>query len=246
MLFRRQPVPIVQLGIGHDPRWPRTCCSTCATRRSSSPATHPTRGSARSPSSNRSAGTCPMNLRIVCVSRTGDRGHAATDQLRQWGFNAANLAGGMVAWRDDGRPVVREDGSPGALRESEPARRSRATPSDRPVTSGRELRPRRGDPAPRGRAVRRRRHRWRHHRRGLRARRGQPRPADRARRAARLRVGHVVEVVEARARRPALPAAARDPPRLRSARRASGAAPHRAASRAGAAVPAARSSPPTG
>jgi rhodanese-related sulfurtransferase len=57
----------------------------------------------------------PMMFRIVCVSRTGDRGHVATDQLRQWGFNAANLAGGMVAWRDDGRPVVREDGSPGVV-----------------------------------------------------------------------------------------------------------------------------------
>jgi rhodanese-related sulfurtransferase len=57
----------------------------------------------------------PMMFRIVCVSRTGDRGHVATDQLRQWGFNAANLAGGMIAWRDDGRPVVREDGSPGVV-----------------------------------------------------------------------------------------------------------------------------------
>jgi rhodanese-related sulfurtransferase len=57
----------------------------------------------------------PMMFRIVCISRTGDRGHVATDQLRQWGFNAANLAGGMIAWRDDGRPVVREDGSPGVV-----------------------------------------------------------------------------------------------------------------------------------
>ena len=29
---------------------------------------------------------------------------------------AANLAGGMIAWRDDGRPVVREDGSPGVVK----------------------------------------------------------------------------------------------------------------------------------
>ena len=60
----------------------------------------------------------PMNLRIVCISRTGDRGHVATDQLRQWGFNAANLAGGMVSWQEDGRPVVLEDGSPGEVREN--------------------------------------------------------------------------------------------------------------------------------
>ena len=60
----------------------------------------------------------PMNLRIVCISRTGDRGHVATDQLRPWGFNAANLAGGMVSWQEDGRPVVLEDGGPGAVRDS--------------------------------------------------------------------------------------------------------------------------------
>ena len=60
----------------------------------------------------------PMNLRVVCVSRTGERGHAATDQLRQWGFNAANLAGGMEAWVADGRPVVREDGTPGVVLET--------------------------------------------------------------------------------------------------------------------------------
>jgi rhodanese-related sulfurtransferase len=57
----------------------------------------------------------PMNLRVVCISRTGDRGHAATDQLRQWGFNAANLEGGMLAWKENGRPVVHEDGSPGVV-----------------------------------------------------------------------------------------------------------------------------------
>jgi rhodanese-related sulfurtransferase len=62
----------------------------------------------------------PMMFRIVCVSRTGDRGHVATDQLRQWGFNAANLTGGMIAWRDDGRPVVREDGSPGVVAGADP------------------------------------------------------------------------------------------------------------------------------
>jgi rhodanese-related sulfurtransferase len=62
----------------------------------------------------------PMNLRIVCLSRTGDRGHAATDQLRQWGFNAANLEGGMLAWQDDGRRVVREDGTPGRVRADDP------------------------------------------------------------------------------------------------------------------------------
>jgi len=118
MLFRSQPVPIVRLGVGttlmandvlldvrdeaefllgHAPEaWFCPVAELDSIR-----------------------WDLPMNLRIVCVSHAGDRGHAATDQLRQWVFNAANLAGGMVAWRDDGRPVVREDGSPGMIADPE-------------------------------------------------------------------------------------------------------------------------------
>ena len=115
MLFRRQPVPIVQLGVGttllakdvlldvrdeaeflagHAPdAWFCPVADLDSIR-----------------------WDLPMNLRIVCVSRTGDRGHAATDTLRQWGFNAANLSGGMISWQEDGRPVVREDGTPGLVK----------------------------------------------------------------------------------------------------------------------------------
>ena len=68
----------------------------------------------------------PMLRRIVCISRTGERSRDATDLLRQWGFNAANLAGGMLAWREDGRPVVRDDGEPGIV----------AGPADGPAPTG--------------------------------------------------------------------------------------------------------------
>jgi rhodanese-related sulfurtransferase len=115
MLFRRQPVPIVQLGVGTtlmvkdvllDVRDEAEFLAGHAPDAWYCPVSE----------LESIRWDLPMNLRIVCVSRTGDRGHAATDQLRQWGFNAANLAGGMVAWRDDGRPLVREDGSPGDLK----------------------------------------------------------------------------------------------------------------------------------
>jgi rhodanese-related sulfurtransferase len=114
MLFRRQPVPIVNLGVGAtlqakdvllDVRDEAEFLAGHAPEAWFCPVAE----------LESIRWDLPMNLRVVCISRTGDRGHAATDQLRQWGFNAANLAGGMVAWRDDGRPVVREDGSAGTV-----------------------------------------------------------------------------------------------------------------------------------
>ena len=98
MLFRRQPVPIVQLGVGTtlmakdvllDVRDENEFLAGHAPDAWFCPAAE----------LESIRWDLPMNLRIVCVSRTGDRGHAATDQLRQWGFNAANLEGGMIAWR---------------------------------------------------------------------------------------------------------------------------------------------------
>jgi len=115
VLFRRQPVPIVSLRVGTslmakdvllDVRDEQEFLEGHAPDSWFCPATD----------LESIRWDLPMNLRIVCVSRTGDRGHAATDQLRQWGFNAANLEGGMVAWQESGRPVVREDGSPGEVR----------------------------------------------------------------------------------------------------------------------------------
>jgi rhodanese-related sulfurtransferase len=118
MLFRRQPVPIVNLGIGTTLQAKDVLLDV--RDEAEFLAGHvPDAWFCPIAELESIRWDLPMNLRIVCVSRTGDRGHAATDQLRQWGFNAANLAGGMVAWRDDGRPVVREDGSPGTVPDSD-------------------------------------------------------------------------------------------------------------------------------
>ena len=119
MLFRRQPVPIVQLGVGSTLMAKDVLLDV---RDETEFLLGHAPGAWFCPVAELESirWDLPMNLRVVCVSRTGDR--AATDQLRQWGFNAANLAGGMVAWRDDGRPVVREDGSTGTLREPDDGR----------------------------------------------------------------------------------------------------------------------------
>src|SRR4051794_7283106 len=49
----------------------------------------------------------PMNRRIVCVCRSGVRSARATEALQGWGFEAANMAGGMKDWAKSGLPVVR-------------------------------------------------------------------------------------------------------------------------------------------
>jgi rhodanese-related sulfurtransferase len=114
MLFRRQPVPIVQLGVGSTLMAKDVLLDV---RDESEFLLGHAPGAWFCPVAELESirWDLPMNLRIVCVSRAGERGHAATDQLRQWGFNAANLGGGMEAWLADGRPVVRDDGSPGTV-----------------------------------------------------------------------------------------------------------------------------------
>jgi rhodanese-related sulfurtransferase len=57
----------------------------------------------------------PINRRVVCVCRSGARSARATETLKQWGFDAVNMAGGMKAWAAEGLPVVRDDGTPGAV-----------------------------------------------------------------------------------------------------------------------------------
>ena len=57
----------------------------------------------------------PMNRRIVCVCRSGARSARATEALKGWGLDAANMVGGMQAWAEAGLPVVRTDGSPGEV-----------------------------------------------------------------------------------------------------------------------------------
>ncbi|NDJ84417.1 MAG: rhodanese-like domain-containing protein [Chloroflexi bacterium] len=50
--------------------------------------------------------TLPQDRPIICVSRSGDRGREATDLLHHAGYNAANLAGGILAWRKAGERLV--------------------------------------------------------------------------------------------------------------------------------------------
>jgi DMSO/TMAO reductase YedYZ molybdopterin-dependent catalytic subunit len=57
----------------------------------------------------------PRDRRIVVVCRSGGRSAAVTASLRQSGFDAVNLAGGMCAWAAAGLPVVTHGGDPGLV-----------------------------------------------------------------------------------------------------------------------------------
>ena len=57
----------------------------------------------------------PFNKRVVCVCRSGGRSAKAAEAMIGWGFEAANLTGGMRAWAAAGLPVVRDDESPGEV-----------------------------------------------------------------------------------------------------------------------------------
>jgi rhodanese-related sulfurtransferase len=48
---------------------------------------------------------------IVFVCRTGSRSALATEVFRASGFEAYNLAGGLLAWVEDGRELEPADGS---------------------------------------------------------------------------------------------------------------------------------------
>lgn len=54
----------------------------------------------------------PRDRRIVVVCRSGGRSAAVTDSLRTWGFDAVNLAGGMLAWAEAGLPVASGPAAP--------------------------------------------------------------------------------------------------------------------------------------
>jgi hydroxyacylglutathione hydrolase len=57
----------------------------------------------------------PRDRRIVCICRSGNRSGQATDFLVRHGFDAVNMAGGMLAWAMAGHPIVRLDGGTGAV-----------------------------------------------------------------------------------------------------------------------------------
>ena len=55
----------------------------------------------------------PEGREIVVICRSGGRSAQATAALRQWGYDAVNLAGGMKAWAGAGLPMVDGQGNPG-------------------------------------------------------------------------------------------------------------------------------------
>ncbi len=52
---------------------------------------------------------------VLVVCRSGNRSAYATAYLNDQGFDAVNLAGGLVAWLDAGRPLTADDGAPGRV-----------------------------------------------------------------------------------------------------------------------------------
>ena len=47
---------------------------------------------------------------VLFYCRSGDRSGMAADAFREAGYEAYNLAGGIVAWAAEGRPLEPEDG----------------------------------------------------------------------------------------------------------------------------------------
>ncbi len=57
----------------------------------------------------------PGDRPIVCVCHLGGRSAVVTQALRQAGYDARNLAGGMKAWEAAGLAVVDEEGGAGRI-----------------------------------------------------------------------------------------------------------------------------------
>jgi rhodanese-related sulfurtransferase len=53
--------------------------------------------------------------RVICVCRSGSRSIRVTAWLRQQGFDAINMTGGMSAWASFGHPLVNHAGNPGVV-----------------------------------------------------------------------------------------------------------------------------------
>jgi rhodanese-related sulfurtransferase len=54
----------------------------------------------------------PADDPVVVVCKVGARSAQVTAWLRQHGYNAVNLDGGVLAWAGAGRPLEAEDGGP--------------------------------------------------------------------------------------------------------------------------------------
>ncbi len=54
----------------------------------------------------------PPSQQLLVVCKVGGRSSQATAFLREKGYEAVNLAGGMLDWSDAGRPMVGDAGEP--------------------------------------------------------------------------------------------------------------------------------------
>ncbi len=54
----------------------------------------------------------PTDQQLLVVCKVGGRSSQATAFLREKGFEAINLAGGMIDWAEAGRPMVGDAGGP--------------------------------------------------------------------------------------------------------------------------------------
>ncbi len=52
----------------------------------------------------------PTDQQLLVVCKVGGRSAQATAFLREKGFEAINLAGGLIDWSDAGRPLVADGG----------------------------------------------------------------------------------------------------------------------------------------
>lgn len=57
----------------------------------------------------------PADGKIMVICRSGQRSGVVATALRGAGFDATNVAGGMVDWDASGLPVVTDDGTPGTV-----------------------------------------------------------------------------------------------------------------------------------
>jgi rhodanese-related sulfurtransferase len=58
------------------------------------------------------AAELPVDQQLLVVCKVGGRSSQATAFLREKGFEAINLAGGMLDWADAGRAMVADAGDP--------------------------------------------------------------------------------------------------------------------------------------
>ncbi len=96
--------------------WREALCSlTCESPKNGKP------GTFRAPSSSRwerwadASTELPSDHRVVVICRSGHRSGIVTSALTRAGYQAVNLAGGILAWAAEGRPVVTEQGTPGTV-----------------------------------------------------------------------------------------------------------------------------------